>query len=173
MGGDKHRAVLGQRSLLEHVIARVEAQAEALALSGDHVSLAESGHLVLPDYAHLSGPSAGLMSALQWACQRAQALLTVPCDMPFLPVTLASDLAGGSVTVPVLDTRPIWTIAYWPQPCLAEGLAFFDSLDAGAAPPLCAVYEALSVRLMDVADAQAFTGINTPSALEEAEQSCA
>lgn len=96
LGGGKPLVKLGRRTLIERSFDR------ACAWSSSSVVAVRSpdqmGSVQLPwiaDAAGIEGPLAGLAAALEWACrQGAEALLTIPCDMPFLPDNLAGRLTN-------------------------------------------------------------------------------
>ena len=97
IGGAKPLIVLGGQSLVERAFER------ALSWSNCSVVSLRSAEQVEPlelpwiaDAPGIDGPLAGLASALEWARrQGADALLTVPCDMPFLPDELPRRLLAG------------------------------------------------------------------------------
>lgn len=103
-GADKARLVLGGRSLLAHVVARLEPQCAPLAVSfnGDPARLAghglPEGTPVLPDAPlpgaePFPGPLAGLLAALDWAAGLgAPCVVTAAVDTPFLPPDLVTRL---------------------------------------------------------------------------------
>ena len=88
-GGDKALLPLGGRSLLAHVLARLERQVGAMALNanGDAARFAEYDLPVLADsIAGYPGPLAGVLAGLDWAAtQGADAIVTVAADTPFFP----------------------------------------------------------------------------------------
>ena len=87
IGGGKPLIRLGGKTLIERAYDR------ARGWSGTSIvsirSQEQLGSCQLPwitDAAGINGPLAGLAAALEWACrQGAEALMTIPCDMPFLP----------------------------------------------------------------------------------------
>jgi molybdenum cofactor guanylyltransferase len=97
IGGGKPLRRLGARSLIEHALAAARSWSDALA-----ISLREPGQLgqlpapVIVDAPELGGPLGGLAAGLAHAAQTGrETLLTIPCDMPFLPPDLALRLAGA------------------------------------------------------------------------------
>jgi molybdopterin-guanine dinucleotide biosynthesis protein A len=96
IGGGKPLIRLGDRTLLERAYGRARSWSSSTIVS---IRAPEQlGACQLPwiaDAAAIDGPLAGLASALEWACrQGAEALLTIPCDMPFLPDDLPRRLAA-------------------------------------------------------------------------------
>ncbi len=98
-GGDKALRQLAGRTMLDHVLGRVAAQVDRVALNanGDPARFAAWGLPVLadpvPDH---PGPLAGVLAGLRWArAQGADDVLIVPADSPFLPPDLAARLRAG------------------------------------------------------------------------------
>jgi molybdopterin-guanine dinucleotide biosynthesis protein A len=147
MGSDKALMPLAGKPLVHWVAERFAPQVEALALSanGDPARFAGLDLPVLPDDAAPDattllhrGPLAGVLAGLRWAAPLgATALVSVPCDGPFLPPDLVPRLClaaeGG---IPAMaqsgaDLHP--TYALWPIG-LRDPLAAF--LASGAVPRL-------------------------------------
>ena len=91
-GGDKGRLMLGQHSLLDHVIDRLRPQVSSIILNANGAQgrfsdlnlpvIADS----LPDYA---GPLAGVLAGLDWAyAQGSDHVVSVAADTPFFPKEL-------------------------------------------------------------------------------------
>jgi molybdopterin-guanine dinucleotide biosynthesis protein A len=123
-GGDKPLRLLHGRPLLDHVIARIRPQVQALVLNanGDPARFAPWGLEVVPDpLPDFPGPLAGVLAGMRWAAARdADAVLSVPTDTPFLPADLVERLqaARTAAGVPIAcaasggRTHPV--IALWP-----------------------------------------------------------
>ena len=112
-GGDKALLPLGGRSLLTHVLARLERQVGAMALNanGDATRFADYDLPVLADsIAGYPGPLAGVLAGLDWAAtQGADAIVTVAADTPFFPTDLVAQLvaqAQGQTHPLVLAATP-------------------------------------------------------------------
>src|SRR5271156_5387052 len=97
-GGDKARIRIGDKTILQRVLACVGPQCTRLILNanGDPARFADIGLPVVadsvPDFA---GPLAGILAGLDWAAANVPAsewLLSVPGDCPFLPKDLATRL---------------------------------------------------------------------------------
>ena len=99
-GGDKGLLSLGDRTILDHVIARLAPQVAGMALNanGDSARFAAMGLPVLPDpIAGHPGPLVGVLAGLDWAAgQGAQAIVTVAADTPFFPRDLVTCLQGAT-----------------------------------------------------------------------------
>lgn len=108
-GGDKPLRELGGKPILDHVVARVRPQVDALAINanGDPERFAAYGLAVVGDVigGH-AGPLAGILTGLAWAREnvgRARWLASFATDSPFLPTDLvarlreAADSGGAAV----------------------------------------------------------------------------
>ena len=94
LGGiEKPLADLGGKSLLAHVIARLEPQVDSIVLSVGRgaAHYAEFGYPIVVDDEPGQGPLAGIVSAL--AVVDTPWTLTTPADTPFLPANLVHALA--------------------------------------------------------------------------------
>lgn len=182
-GVDKALLPLAGRPLLAHVLDRLRAgageeQAGPLALNanGDRARFAAFGLPVLPDdVPGLPGPLAGIVTALRWAVSLgAPAVMTVPCDTPFLPRDLAarlaaaSDGAGGVIACAASAGRVHPVAALWPVG-LRDALA--AALDAGErkVDAWAAAQGRVVVPFAD-AGVDPFLNVNTPADVAEAER---
>ena len=95
-GGDKGRLMLGGRSLLEHVIERLEPQVAGIALNanGDAARFSDLGLPVVSDSVEgFAGPLAGVLAGLDWAAEQgADCIVTAAADTPFFPCDLVPRL---------------------------------------------------------------------------------
>ena len=94
IGGDKPRRLLAGARLLDHALTRVNDTAAPCIMVARSPQQVEgfAGTVVL-DEPGIDGPLAGLLSALNWAAETgADRVLTLPCDMPFLPADLLARL---------------------------------------------------------------------------------
>src|SRR4030081_1578260 len=97
-GGDKARLLIGGKTILEHVLARLKPQCARLVLNanGDPARFADTGLPVIPDTGPGSAaPLAGILAGLDWASANAPDaadLISVPGDCPFLPADLVARL---------------------------------------------------------------------------------
>jgi molybdopterin-guanine dinucleotide biosynthesis protein A len=100
-GGDKPMRVIGGRSILERVIARLTPQCDGLILNanGDPARFAAFGLPVVPDnVADFPGPLAGILAGLDWVAANrpnAEWMLSAAGDCPFLPRDLVARLAAA------------------------------------------------------------------------------
>jgi len=145
MGRPKaHMPFLGQ-PLASRVIARLRPQAAVVYFnaSADDAEAACLGVPLAPDDLRWrgAGPLAGVAAALAKARAGGfAALVTAPCDAPFLPLDLVARLAGAPVAVAVSASGPEPMFALWPVAALATVEA---ALASGRASPR-AVLESLS-----------------------------
>ncbi len=100
-GGDKALRLLAGRTLLDHVIERMQPQVSVLVLNanGDPARFDRFGLPVVadsvPDFA---GPLAGILAGLDWAADNrpdCPLVASVATDAPFLPRDLVARLARG------------------------------------------------------------------------------
>jgi molybdopterin-guanine dinucleotide biosynthesis protein A len=98
-GGDKPMRMIGGRTILDRVIARLGPQCGHLILNanGDPTRFASFGLPVVPDtIADFPGPLAGILAGLDWVAANlpnAQWMLSAAGDCPFLPRDLVARLA--------------------------------------------------------------------------------
>ena len=85
---------LGNTSLLDHVTRRLACQVNSLSISGSQEYLGNADYPIIEDAVErFSGPLAGLYSAMIFPqVSDSDYLLVVPCDGPFLPNNLVSEL---------------------------------------------------------------------------------
>lgn len=106
-GSDKALAMLGGKPLIEHAIEALSAQTESVIVCGrewtDWVADRPEPGL---------GPLGGINAALHCAAERGfDAVLTVPCDTPFLPPDIGAVLAAAGPAA-FLENMPV--IGIWP-----------------------------------------------------------
>ena len=175
-GGDKGLLPLKRRTVLDHVIARLQSQASPLAINanGDPDRLAHLGLPVLSDsVAAHPGPLAGVLAGMDWAASLgAEQIVTVAADTPFFPTDLVARLQAHGAPLTLAATRDgdgkLWrqpTFGLWPvalredlRGALADGLRkivlWTDRHDGG---------------LVEFPAEDAFFNINTPEDLARAE----
>ena len=143
-GGDKSLKLLGNKTILEHVIERLSPQVATMVLNanGDPQRFSRFGTPVIQDQTDgFLGPLAGVLSGLEWAEKNGfQRIITVAADTPFFPKTLARDLcsavSNSSAPIALAATRPFGmhkinrhpTFGLWPV-SLRNNLK--DSLNVG------------------------------------------
>lgn len=129
-GQDKAVASLGQRSLIEHVLARAMPQVGAMAISGRDYGL---GVPVIADMMPSEGPLGGILSSLAWAREKGfGAIASFACDAPFFPADLVAQLtipihlgATSSYARSLSGRHPVFAI--WPVGVTAELAALYGA----------------------------------------------
>lgn len=177
-GGDKALLRLGERTLLDHVTARLAPQVDAVVLNanGDPARFAGADLPVVPDsIGGYAGPLAGILAGLDWAHQQgATQVLSVAADTPFFPGDLGKRLGQDSATIAMAATQhpekgllrhP--TFARWPVALLedlrAALLGGVRKIVAFADAHGCAPVE------FDTVPFDPFFNINTPGDMQKAE----
>lgn len=120
IGGDKPHRLLGGARLLDHALICASGTAAPCILVARNPEQVDgfAGTVVL-DAPGIGGPLAGLLSALSWAAEAgAERVLTLPCDMPFLPFDLHHRLEQAltpnlGVAVAASDGRQHPICALW------------------------------------------------------------
>ncbi len=97
-GGDKPMREIGGRTILDHVVERLEPQCDALLLNanGDPARFARFGLPVVADTIEgYPGPLAGILAALEWTAAKrpgVEWVVSAAGDCPFLPRDLVARL---------------------------------------------------------------------------------
>jgi len=130
--GHKAVALLGDKSILHHVIDRISPQVGDVALNAPLNVGFENYDLPLkPDGPGESkGPLAGILTAMEWATQSGhKRVLTCSNDTPFIPQDLAHELEVGEpdkICVPVHNAREHFVCALWPTKLNSELSNYLD-----------------------------------------------
>ncbi len=177
MGTDKGLVRLGDRLMVEHVLAATDGLAdERLITTNNPAGYAYLGIPLVGD----EQPGAGALPGLQTALAAAQGelILLVACDMPFLQRPVLQKLLaladGQDVVVPRWDGQ-LQTLhaVYRRQPCLSAVAA---ALAAGQ-KRMISFYDQIRVRAVGVEElaglgdlSLTFFNANTPEELAQAEQ---
>jgi molybdopterin-guanine dinucleotide biosynthesis protein A len=173
-GADKALLDLAGRPLLGHVIDRFLPQVASLVLSanGDGARFAGFGLPVLPD-TEMLGPLSGILSGLRHAAAAgATAVVSVPCDSPFLPgdlvpqLCLAAEGAVSGVALVRAGGRDQGVFGLWPVGII-EALEVF--LASGAKPKITDFAATLGAARANYASEDAFQNLNTPQDLADAQ----
>jgi molybdenum cofactor guanylyltransferase len=92
---------LGDKSMMEHILARFSPQVAELILNGNNNALTHYGYPVVGDtVANFQGPLAGLLAGLSYAKAHGYTwVASCPCDSPFLPTDYVDTLARA-ITLP-------------------------------------------------------------------------
>lgn len=128
IGGDKPRRLLGGACLLDRALATARTSAAPVILVVRDLEQVDgfAGTVVL-DEPGIAGPLGGLLSALAWAVDAgADRVLTLPCDMPFLPGDLHQRL----------------------ELALTKELGAAVAASGGRLHPVCALWRTTAVRTL-------------------------
>ncbi len=174
-GGDKGRLQLGDRTILSHVIERLEPQVAWLALNanGDPARFADLGLPVIADSIDgFAGPLSGVLAGLDWAAtQGASHIVTAAADTPFFPcdlvprLMLAAEQAGADMALAATPGGRHPTFGLWP-------VALSDDLRAALHGGLRKVVlwtDKHGCGMAEFPDDTAFFNVNTPDDLATAE----
>lgn len=174
MGREKALVPLGGQPLIAHVAAALAPQVVQLAVNagGDASRFAALGLPVLPDTGwEDAGPLAGLATGLRWAAGRgAAALVTAPCDTPFLPGDLAARLhRHGPAAHAASLGRAHPACAIWPPACL-PALGAWLTRGNRKFLHFASSIGSVAVDFPATADNDPFLNVNSPGELAEAER---
>jgi molybdopterin-guanine dinucleotide biosynthesis protein A len=129
-GSDKAAALIDGRPMLDWVVDALAPQVDDIVICGRDIA----GRRCAPDHPTPDlGPLGGLNAALRYASGNGfDAVLSVPCDTPWLPEDLRAQL-GELGTGVVVDGLPV--VGLWPvrlHPKLDDFLASSESRSMGA-----------------------------------------
>ncbi len=166
MGGEKPLRLLGGRSLLDRAIERAETWSDRVAVAARSVEQVGAPPVpVLIDAPGIEGPLAGLASAA-WLDR--PLVLTIPCDMPFLPqdllLRLAAQLAGHGAALAASGERVHPVCGLWRTEALAE----IRRYTASGRRSVMGFAEMIDCATVDW-PGEAFVNVNTPLELAAAE----
>jgi len=182
MGGvDKGLQLLGGIPMAAHVIATLAPQVASLIINANRnlKAYAAFGVPVWPDESDdFAGPLAGIQAGLRH-CQTPY-LVTAPCDSPFLPADLVSQLfvalqyanadlavattANGGQNINTVQAQPVFMLM---KTKLIADLNHF-LVDGGR--KIETWYRRLNYTEVLFSDPMAFRNINTPDELRDAEK---
>lgn len=175
-GGDKGRLMLGRQSLIERVCGRVAPQVGRLVLNanGDAARFADLGLSVVPDdIPDHPGPLAGVLAGMEIAARDGFShVLTAAADTPFVPETLARDLAAALGSAPIAmavsEGRRQPVFGLWPVELRAD---LRRALSEGVSKVMqwAGPHGIAEVPFPD----GSFFNVNTPDDLAQARQLCA
>jgi molybdenum cofactor guanylyltransferase len=170
MGGNKPFYAHGFSTLIEAVIARLRSQSDALYVNASHHLMPDFEKLGLPlvnddpDFAGL-GPLSGVLTALELAAARGEeTVVTVPCDMPDLPLDLVEQLvAAPSTDVVYFTGRSEYPLcALWRTTVTERLKAMLDENRDSGGLAVWRFVEQVQVCKVITTDDAAFANINMP-----------
>ena len=169
-GQDKPLLEVGGAPMLARIVATLRADGHVIAISanGDPARFAGFTLPVLRDGAFRDeGPLAGVLAGLDWAVTLdAEALLTVPCDTPFVPRGLATALAPPPACA-ATNGRAHHLVGLWPVACRGD---LRRVLSAPGPRDIAGFAGGIGMRRVDFAVAKwdPFLNVNTPEDLAAA-----
>ena len=179
-GGDKPLIAVQGRPILDWIIARVQPQVTAIAISanGDSSRFAGYSFDIVPDHSPELGPMAGILAGMVWAERlqpKATHLLTVSGDTPFLPSDLVERLAAAlpdqaiSMATAKSGGRLHPALSLWP---IAARSKIQTLLDEGRGKRVMEWTDQLNAVPVEwpVEPYDPFFNVNTPDDLSEAEK---
>ena len=116
IGGQKPEVLLEGRPLIDHITRRLAHQGR-LIISGDSQLAARRALPFIADTYAEGGPLAGIHAALVWAkSEGLEAIISLPCDVPFLPLDLVARLGASTDTLTIAGSgaRQHPTVGLWP-----------------------------------------------------------
>jgi molybdopterin-guanine dinucleotide biosynthesis protein A len=172
MGGFKALRPFRGAPLVAHAVALARRWSPAVIVVARDAAQVE-GAVEVPlvvDRAGIAGPLAGLAAALGHAQDAgAELALTIPCDMPNLPVDFAARLAAGlgprdGAALPLVGGALQPACGLW----RASALARLPAYVASGQSSLRGFAAACGLAAVDFgAEARAFANANTPEELEQ------
>ena len=184
MGGiDKASIAIGGMALIDHVLTRLEPQADRIIISanGDPDRFGATHTVVADAKGEPCGPLGGLLAAMRWAQENAPHafwILSAAVDTPFFPTDLADRLITAmsgpapSVVLARSGDRVHPTFGLWPV-ALADQLEAY--LDAGERKAMLFAEQHNCARvvfsgfMVDDIEIDPFFNLNTPEDVEIAE----
>lgn len=184
-GGDKTLLSIDGKSMLSHILERVEPQLAEIAISanGDPERFAAFTKPVLvdDDQHNLAGPLAGILSGMRWASGRSPSkrLLTVAGDTPFVPDNLAAELMAAArehplrIAVAASAGRRHPVVALWPVEVAADLQHFMTDSSSLSIAGFQQQQDTVTVDFPLVAttagDVDPFFNVNSPGDLVQAQ----
>jgi molybdopterin-guanine dinucleotide biosynthesis protein A len=180
-GGDKFLLKLDGERLIDRVVRRLAGQVDRMIVNvnGNAEALANLDLPLVEDVPELAGlgPLSGIFAAARWAehsLGREALVLTVPADVPFLPLDLAAGLAaarleeGTDIAVASSNRQLQYTVALW-RAAVAGDIEAWLRRGTGSA-----IRDFVAARRVAVAEFAGshdpFLNINQPVDLQRAEE---
>ena len=95
-GEDKNQIKLGEKTLLEHVLSKINNKFEEILIVSSHnLKIKESENItIIPDCLDDFGPLAGVLSSMKWIKENQKQykwIATFPSDTPFFETTIIEE----------------------------------------------------------------------------------
>jgi len=174
--GHKFQLRLGALPLLDHSAQRLSGQVDCVAVNlPNGCGWQNKTVLYEPESASGGvGPLAGVLVGLNWAKSvGAQALVTVPVDVPFFPAdmvqVLSQAVAGSAPVCAVQSGRRHGLCSLWPVACLLEFAEIFTERKVRTVNKMLDMLSVTEVTI-EGESPPPFFNINTAGDLEKAEK---
>jgi molybdopterin-guanine dinucleotide biosynthesis protein A len=179
-GGDKSLCKIGNQTMLERTITRLQPQCTELLLNanGKPGRFPFTGFLVVPDgVPGFAGPLAGVLAGLDWAAAyrpQAEWVVSVATDTPFLPLDLVARLhearesAGASICHAASGNQAHRVNALWAV-ALREDLRHALLVEDVRKVEAWTARHAVAVANWSTQPFDPFFNVNTPDDLAEAD----
>ena len=169
MGQDKAFIRLGEESLLRRLARIGEGFGERLVATDQSLMARETGFRLVPDIVKGCGPVGAVYSLLSGITS--DAVLTLPCDMPFFPAALAQEMlktipeSAQALLLVNRDGRAYPLCAIFRKSCLS---VVREHVEAGKlkAMPMMDLLGAVHMTLPARFSERALMNLNTPEDLE-------
>ncbi len=169
MGQDKAFIRLGEESLLRRLARIGEGFGERLVATDQSLMARETGFRLVPDIVKGCGPVGAVYSLLSGITS--DAVLTLPCDMPFFPAALAQEMlktipeSAQALLLVNRDGRAYPLCAIFRKSCLG---VVREHVEAGKlkAMPMMDLLGAVHMTLPARFSERALMNLNTPEDLE-------
>jgi molybdenum cofactor guanylyltransferase len=173
LGGDKAMILLAGKPLVSYAASAL-ATCDPICIVGDEKAATELGIINVADVTNVAhGPLRGVLAALVWAQSLgASYLVTLPCDMPFLPFDIAPRLvealqsAESVVACGASEAGLEPLVAAWQVEAMLVHLR--AALRQANHPPVNRLLRGLNAASVHLTAHEA-TNINTPQALQAGE----
>ncbi len=171
-GQDKALTTFAGRPLIAHVLERLQPQVDDIVINCNRNQdrLAAFGLPLVPDAEpDFAGPLAGIAAALPHC--RHEHVLVVPCDSPFLPRDLTTQLmaalASGKKLAVCHDGKRLQPLFMLLHHSLRDSLQDYLASGQHKVEIWCQSHDPVIVRIND---SEAFINLNTPAELAAAEK---
>lgn len=175
MGRDKAFELVRRRSIIDRVIATLKGQVADIAVNANagNDAFGAAGFPVIGDLrCEIRSPLAGLHAALMYADSAGhEAVVTVPCDTPFLPADLVERLSAASQLSAVAASagQQHWLTGFWSTTLLPS---LVEAMDVPRTPRLQDWARMCNAAIVTwpAEPFDPFFNVNTPEELAEADR---
>ncbi len=174
--GDKFLKQIAGKSLLNHILHRIEPQVTEVLINSNVAIEDASWPVVCDAVDEGQGPLAGILTGLEYFRDKgctATHMLSIPADAPFIPNDLVKRLETGltasphSIVMAYSKERVHPVVSLWPLSLAAQMRAALVGEDLRKILIFAERYSLNSVRWTD-AEGDPFFNVNTPEDLEVA-----